>query len=326
MKKLILINCYFGTYPDYFKLFLKSCVYNKDIDFLLFTDQNIISPTANIRIVKISFQHFKNLFYEKINHNIVLDRPYKICDYKPSFGYVLQDYISDYAFWGHCDIDMILGRVMHFLPSNIFENFDKIYQHGHLCIYRNTSDNNRRFMADGGMNYQEVFATKAILVFDEIIGMQKKFEILGIPAYKKVDHVDISIQKYKFTKVNSWLSKETRKTNNYKYQVFFWEKGRVYRAAYINHKIKYDEFNYLHFPKRKFKNISAITDSFYITNKGIIDKIPGFNVLLEDILRYNNPYSYIKDICYHLRYIKERWKTRWNKYIKYGYRPNTKRT
>ncbi|MGN1203240.1 MAG: DUF6625 family protein, partial [Eubacterium sp.] len=38
MKKLVLISVYFGKFPDYFNLWLKSAQQNSNIDFFLYGD------------------------------------------------------------------------------------------------------------------------------------------------------------------------------------------------------------------------------------------------------------------------------------------------
>ena len=53
MRKQILIICiYIGELPWYFKFFLKSCSFNKDIDFLILCDQDMTSKgiSNNIKI------------------------------------------------------------------------------------------------------------------------------------------------------------------------------------------------------------------------------------------------------------------------------------
>ena len=49
------------------------------------------------------------------------------------------------------------------------EGYDKIFAAGHLTLYRNTAENNRRFMKPlrGREIYKEAFTTNKIYVFDE---------------------------------------------------------------------------------------------------------------------------------------------------------------
>ena len=55
MKKIIIIIPYFGEFPNYFDLWMKSVKYNSDIDFLLITDNDITDKPNNIKIINISF-------------------------------------------------------------------------------------------------------------------------------------------------------------------------------------------------------------------------------------------------------------------------------
>ena len=40
MNKTVIIGVYFGKFPEYFDLWLKSAEYNRNVDFLIFTDYN----------------------------------------------------------------------------------------------------------------------------------------------------------------------------------------------------------------------------------------------------------------------------------------------
>ena len=52
-----------------------------------------------------------------------------------------------------------MGRLAEFVPASLLAKYDKLYQNGHLTIFRNTVTNNLRFMARGGMDYRRVFQT-----------------------------------------------------------------------------------------------------------------------------------------------------------------------
>ena len=40
---------------------------------------------------------------------VTLDRPYKLCDFKPAYGFIFGEYLKEYDYWGHCDIDIVWG-------------------------------------------------------------------------------------------------------------------------------------------------------------------------------------------------------------------------
>ena len=60
MKKLILINCYFGKLPEYVDFYLKSAGANPTVDFLLVTDDKTQRDCPQNVIVKyMSFAELK---------------------------------------------------------------------------------------------------------------------------------------------------------------------------------------------------------------------------------------------------------------------------
>ncbi len=98
-----------------------------------------------------------------------IPQPYKLCDFKPAYGFLFEDYIQDYEYWGHCDCDLVFGDLETLLTPILKEGYDKVFAVGHLTIYRNTVENNRRFMKPlhGRDIYKEAFTTSKIYVFDE---------------------------------------------------------------------------------------------------------------------------------------------------------------
>lgn len=281
MKKYALISTYFGSFPIHFNLLLKSAAANKDIDFFIIGDcktDNLGLFPDNVRFILMTFDELKIRIQSKFDFDIVLDKPYKLCDYKPAYGYIFEEYIAGYDYWGHIDIDTILGNLNKFMPEN---EYQKIYKFGHLCLYRNTYENNRRFMEPAGQNYKNVFSTSFITVFDELPGMNKKFDLLGIEQYSSNDFADIARRRLNFT-LNSEICRK-----NYKYQIFYYENGRILRAYYDGGKINTDEFNYIHFSHRQPEDKTQGSDNFYITRFGCIKK--DSDVTLDIIRQYNAP-------------------------------------
>ena len=60
MKKCCFVIPYFGKLPNYFQLFLNSCKYNQDYNWLLFTDDNseFVYP-SNVQRILIDFEELK---------------------------------------------------------------------------------------------------------------------------------------------------------------------------------------------------------------------------------------------------------------------------
>ncbi len=317
MHKIVLMIAYFGPLPPYAEVFFQTLQANPSLELILITDQTLTRLPENVRVRTMSFDTMKERVQSKFDFPVCLDKPYKLCDYKPAYGYIFEEELRDCTFWGHCDLDMVLGDVLRFLPDPVLDSYDKIYQLGHLCLYRNTPENNRRFMEPGGMDYRKVFTTPVICVFDEIIGMHKKYEILGIPAYNVRDCADISPWYHRFLRVESHLTSKQKINFNYEKQVFYWEDGHVYRAAVTDTGMIRDEFNYLHFQKRNLAFLQqqvSLPRAFFITRNGFIPKEAGREVTAADIEKYNG-HSILGHMRARIKYQLFVFKRRFNKYI-----------
>lgn len=287
--KIALVCCYFGKLPQYFPFFCKTFAMNKDIDLFLVTDCTTDIKTENIHIVSLTFDDLRIKIQSYFDFEIVLDRPYKLCDYKPTYGIIFEDLLAPYDYWGHCDLDMFWGDVLSFLPKLDANNvlFDKIYELGHLTLYKNTDENNYRFMLAGSYDFKTVFMSKEIFGFDEIAGMQNKFDYHHIPTYISRDYADITYGNVRFTLSNFRLSSEQIAINNFEKQIFYWENGHIFRAYIDSEVLKRDEFNYIHFSRRSMPIPEDISgDAFYITRYGLFPK--NHSVTVEDIERYNS--------------------------------------
>lgn len=169
-KQCVLILSYFGKFNNYFPLFLRSCGANPSYDFLIFTDSTeSYQYPSNVHVVPMTLEEFKAKAKEKIGFDVCIPRPYKLCDFKPAYGFLFEDYIQGYEYWGHCDCDLVFGDLETLLTPILKAGYDKIFAAGHLTLYRNTAENNRRFMKPlrGREIYKEAFTTNKIYVFDE---------------------------------------------------------------------------------------------------------------------------------------------------------------
>lgn len=168
--KIIFIVPYYGKFPNYFNVFLKSCANNPDYEWLIISDdkQNYAFPD-NVQYRNLPWRELQQLFCNKFDFEISLETPYKLCDFKPAYGYIFQKYIKNCDYWGYCDIDLIFGDLKSFLPEEKIRKFDKVGHLGHMTIYRNTNEINNLFMSmiDGYFRYREVFADSRMFVFDE---------------------------------------------------------------------------------------------------------------------------------------------------------------
>lgn len=69
----------------------------------------------------------------------------KVWDYRGSLGFLYQEEIKDYDYWGHCDWDVVFGDMNKWLPDKLLCNFDVFsghdsYVNGCFSLYKNTQE------------------------------------------------------------------------------------------------------------------------------------------------------------------------------------------
>lgn len=266
--KKILIIPYFGKFNEYFQLWLNSCTQNKDINWLLITDIVIeCNIPANIKVLKKTFLEVKELFKSKLGFDIVLDKPYKLCDYKQFFGFLFEEYIKEYDFWGYCDCDLIFGDLESFLSKEFFLNYDKILRTGHLSFVRNIKEINEIFKKYD--TYKITLSSPVIYGYDESIdGYHLGFagELLdnGYDFYYNDKLIaDVDFRFFPFHVVS----------NPEKACVFLYDNGKTYRIDRTEDKeLQKTEVMYVHLQKRKMDvKCSLDSQKFLIVPNAFID-------------------------------------------------------
>jgi hypothetical protein len=171
MTKIAIIIPYYGEFPWYFKFFLHSVSYNPCIEIIIFTD--LTKPDycpGNVHFVGMSLSEIESLASRKLNLKTKIDVPYKLCDFRPAYGCIFSDYISDYDFWGFGDIDVIYGNIQKFITEELLASYDFIsvrsdYVTGFFSLVRNTETMNTFFMRS--KDYVRVFTNSEHFRFDE---------------------------------------------------------------------------------------------------------------------------------------------------------------
>ena len=96
-KKIALVQLWLGQFPSYFDTHLQSCKnQNPNINFFIFTDQNININAPNIKVCYINEKILKNKVQNKTSISIAADISCgrKICDYRPLYGHIFEEYLS----------------------------------------------------------------------------------------------------------------------------------------------------------------------------------------------------------------------------------------
>lgn len=284
-SKVAIICCWQGNYPSYFPLWVSSCKENQNFDWLIFGDKEpSIELPSNVIFYKMDMQDIKARINKELNlEGKGLTSPYKLCDLRPAYGLLFKEELKDYTHWGHCDIDLIWGNFEDFINDDILEKYDKVFDRGHLGIYKNTENANNRLWEKGAIySFDKVVENANFYAFDEITGIERIYRKNGYEYYDKKPYVDISVR-YQSKFLFNDLSKNKER------QAFFWQDGKVYRA-YIDEdgEIKSDEWLYIHFQKKKPQNFildTLNTNAFWIGPNGFFEKTE--DVTVETIEKYN---------------------------------------
>ena len=279
MKSIVFIVPYFalgnGKLPEMFKLWLASCANNPTINWYVITDccTDDYDIPANVKIQRSTFNDVKNRIQSLFEFDIALNSPYKLCDFKPTYGEVFQDLIEGYDFWGFCDIDIIWGNIRKFITNEILENNDRILTRGHCSIFRNNFENNMRYRTldrKGCLDYREVFSSDESYAFDEWAGhygggysaIQK---LNGISMYDGMIYADIQINRYQLHTTRERDSRFQDEKNNIR-MVFVISNGMVMSKS-IHKKSKQiivNEYMYIHLQQRKLNVERGIDKNNYI--------------------------------------------------------------
>ena len=174
-NKIALVLPYYGKLPTYFNFFLRSLV-GMNFDVLFFSDLKVENHPENFRAIGMTFDAFKHLAVEKIGAPVRLDSPKRLCDFKPMYGKIFEDYLKGYDYWAFGDCDLVYGRQF---PEEVSDavasgcdlfTLHKHYIAGPFCMIRNdVRMNNLWRTAD---NWREVVtcAGKQCVAFDELHG------------------------------------------------------------------------------------------------------------------------------------------------------------
>jgi len=267
MKSVVILFPYFGTLPIQYNMWRNSALRNTDIDFLFFTDC-LVEPAENIIVHKMTFESFRQLVQKAFDFPITLDRPYKLCEYKQAYGYILQDYIKNYDFWGFGDLDLVYGDIRSFLTDSVLK-YKFLLGWGHLTLLHNDEDTNTYFMkqVDGYQNYKDAFTTNKITFFDE-------YGYNGCSDKWRDNRPDDCWLEWSFD--NASKPKQSYHFNSltrgWKQVIFEHVDNKLYMIRFKNGKMEKKESLYAHFQHRGFMK-DRVTDynHFIVTPNAIID-------------------------------------------------------
>jgi len=244
MKSICYLVPYFGKLPQSTPMWLLSCKLNPTVNWLIMTDDKTeYDYPENVKVIYCTFEEITQRIREHFDFEVMIDKPWRLCVFRPCYGEVFKKELEGYDFWGHCDMDLIWGDIRKYLTDEVLEKYDKIGFQGHSTLYRNTPENNARYKNnfDGVFNYRDAFSGKVKCCFDEG-AMCNIYENLGVEYFHEVNFAHLSVW------ANSFFVDKLPQEDNYKnkHQVFVWDQGHLYRVYAHDGALHKDEFMYVH--------------------------------------------------------------------------------
>ena len=267
MKSIVIIFPYFGMLPIQYKMWRASALCNPTIDFMFFTDADV-EPANNIIVHKMQFSDFQEIVRKSFDFTITLDRPYKLCEYKQAYGYILNKYINNYDFWGFGDLDLVYGDIRAFITDDVLQH-KFILGWGHFTLLCNDEDAITYFMKQepGYQDYRDAFTTSKITYFDEYgyKGCSDKWKACR-PAdcwlEWPFDNASKPKQSYHYNSL----------TRGWQQVIFEHIDNKLYMLRFNNGRLEKKESLYAHFQHRGFMK-DRVTDysHFLVTPRAIIN-------------------------------------------------------
>lgn len=294
MNSVVLILPYFGKFPAENVFWLKSAELNSTIDFLIISDQNIDSNSRNVHIINMSFEDCVEMIRTKLCLELSSLFPYKLCDFRPAFGLIFNDYIKDYDFWGHCDNDLVFGDIRSFITEDILNAHDRILTRGHFTLYRNNEKVNKAFMKTEP-GYKEVFTSLKSFHYDEHPGTGRYWlKNMRDRTYEKIIFDDLDWHVFRFSDVH----KRDTIDKNRQYFVYSFENGKLFRCFWERDSVCREEIMYVHFQKRNMTVKTDVADSFTIVPNSFVC----YNANLDyKYLKENTKDSFLYRPCHFFR-------------------------
>jgi hypothetical protein len=245
--RICLILAYLGPWPTYFDLFVHSIRFNADVDWLFVCDQPLpdVDIPPNVRVLNTTKAELAQRIADAARTPVNLSIPYKLCDFRPAYGVTFRNELRGYDFWGHCDNDIVFGRIRRFITDEILDAHEKVLMHGYMQLYRNSAAGNSFYqIAAESIRYQDVFADPRYHGFDEWSGIARVFKHHKIPYFQ---------QEFMATPVPWRYELQAALVENYYPQAFVWDEGRIVRLHWDGAQIVETEFALIHLMRRKMK-------------------------------------------------------------------------
>lgn len=168
--RALVIIPYFGSFGPWFPLYLHSLTLQHTLDLLLITDSPAPPLPDRVRRLHMDIRQVRDLAQAKLGTSVNLSRVRKLCDLKPAYGLVFEDFTAEYEYWAFGDEDVLYGDLDRLLGPYLDGRADiiipsKTMTIGHLTLVRNAPGTNRLALEDTA--YAGILASDQHWAYDE---------------------------------------------------------------------------------------------------------------------------------------------------------------
>lgn len=288
-NKICILIPYFGKFNNYFNLWAYSASKNDFIDFYIISDtcnKNKIPKYKNIHFIESTLEEIKRKFSNFFGFQCRLEKPYKLCDFKPFYYILFPEITRKYEYWGFGDVDLIYGDLANLFPKN-FNEYDVLFKYGHLMICKNNDLINNLLLSEiDNKVLHEIYTHDKSFYFDE--REYSRFSIgkrIGLNVYDNEETIgDIYSYSYPLRLVKKY------KTNQE--LLFKYDEGKLIGYELVGNNLISKEYLYIHLQKRKMTNKVREMEAFYINGSSM------FNCKKTDINKIYKKYSSKKIVSY----------------------------
>ena len=281
MTTKAIIIPYFGKFNDFFPFFLSSCGYNDDYTFFIFTDdRSKFNYPKNCKVTYLDFDEFVKVMQKHFDFNISLETPYKLCDFKPTYGDVFYELIKSFDYWGFCDVDLIFGKLSHFYTDDLLSKYDRVSDAGHFSLFKNNQTMRKAYKNikhKGCYFYKDVYSSNASFAFDEW-GSNKGFNRILINNgykvfYSPILFADIRIDTYglRTTKEIYDIPELAKLESTKKHIIYSFDNGVLLQHSISKQELCSSEQSYLHLQKRPMKIRTNSLSKFIIVPPSTVE-------------------------------------------------------
>lgn len=288
--KLKLLQLWLGKIPDYFWFHYETTKNIKNVEFLIFTDTDLVVDSKNYTIIPVTKDEIEKKVSSMLRYEYRIYNFRKINDLKSCLGELFEEHLIGCDYFGFYDIDTMFGDFQkwifpHMGEYDVISFADSVF-HNRLCgpltIIRNNYDNLRLYRK-------------------KLIEFQNSLNSESIHAFEEHQLSQIFLENLKVKLIYDSTNCETLNGGKNTYNAY-WSGNKVF--------VNNEEKLLYHFYRKnhtKFQKIGNIVSAFY--DKKFIDDFlwvvhfsENYETLLPYLMDSIKKYSNRKCVLYSINY------------------------